>query len=191
MRLFAKFILSTENLIKNPVTWSENQHFLVRWLLIALLVPAIGLSSIYLNENLGLVGSGLRGDSSEIEALQSQINKLHQQQIDEIANLTTELEELKVEREQGAGGGTESGSSAGQGVVGGVATAPQSTALYLPKTSEEIKVYMEARENSKVIAKLESDSIQFMIEKIDGWYKIEVDNITSGWIMEKFATPLP
>ena len=205
MSILIKGYISLEKLARDPVGWFAQQPWWLRLVLAILIIPLISASSIvgYLWINQGSSTESLallKQNAQEIVDLKKDLETSQSAQMEEIGQLSIDLAKLRKilatssaaddslndEAPPILGDQTSIDLASGSGDI-----VPRPQVLYLPKNSDQIKVFERPAVSSKIIKNLDSDSLHFYLQKTNGWYQIDIGEGKVGWIPEKSVVVLP
>jgi len=201
MGLLARLFISLEKLVKNPVEWFCHIPWIFRMVVVLLLVPTISIIAIVLYNQYSpstlILQKSLSESTSQLGTIRQEQQEFYAQQLEELAVLDTKMAKietfitvannrLKNENDQNVLG-TESNSEVSE--IAEPTTGNKT--LYLPKRPDAIPVHEQPVVSSALLSEIPSNSLQFFIEKKAGWYKIELEKNTVGWIQGELAIEIP
>jgi hypothetical protein len=195
IKILARIIVSLVQLIKNPVQWFSNRNWLTRVLLILILLPLISAITIGWYDQIMLFRQGTseqssfsQGDTNTVfnqkfEELQKQLDDQHQDQLSILSDLENKIEALRQL--------VLYGEDAILGISeGNYEIEETKQVIYIPKDFITVPVYDEPIISPKKSSNIEGGNIFFFLDKIDGWYKINLDDNSSVWIQEEYVLEL-
>jgi len=201
MGLLARLFISLEKLAKNPVEWFCHIPWIFRMVVVLLLVPTISITAIVLYNQYSpstlSFQKSLSESTSQLGTIRQEQQEFYAQQLEELAVLDTKMAKIETfmtvtnnrlnnDNDQSVLG-TESDTEISE------ITEPTTgnRTLYLPKRPDAIPVHEQPVVSSVILSEIPSGSLQFFIEKKAGWYKIELEKNTAGWIQGELAIEIP
>jgi|GEM_PF-3073156 len=201
MGLLARLFISLEKLAKNPVEWFCHIPWILRMGLVLLLVPTISIISIVLynhySPNTRSLQKSLTESSSQLATIRQEQQDFYAQQLEELALLDTKMAKIETfmtvtnNRLNNTNNENVLGTESDTEILEATEPTTGKKTLYLPKRPEAIPVHEQPVISSAMITEIPSDALLFFIEKKAGWYKIELETNTVGWIQGELAIEIP
>lgn len=200
MKILARFVLSLEKLLKDPIGWSNNQPWLLRVALVVLIIPFISIVSItsykniYLNEK--NINSNISEQSTqEIIQLRKDLERFHNSQIEELAYLSEDIAKLKKSKNSDSDVLGVNDEQVTQNLKMRIENIDLSKAdkdlVYIKTDISGARAFIEPSSSSQKLETLELGSFYPSLLEKEDWQQIDLGDGNLGWVENKFIIKFP
>jgi uncharacterized protein YgiM (DUF1202 family) len=198
MHLIAKFILSIEKLLKNPISWLDKQPWILRMFFSLAIVPLISAASIFSYQKImpkyfAELGTNQNIQPADQTELLQTLEKYHDSQIQEILYLREEIVALKKILQTTNNLPSDVLGEQTETIENNLETLvdPDIELVFIKSISDGGVLYTQPSTSSKKITDFDLGMFYPVLDKKDNWYQIDLGNNTSAWVEQKNVVSLP